>query len=560
MSYFKKLKERLYFLKVWYNDLFLYPREELNLNDSLNYDKYWYLKRGKMVGVLSGWQKDRADIILKVIDLKTPISIGDIGCGDGSILKYLKDKLNIIRAIGYDSSDFALKKARKIGIETTKFDINKDRFERIEETDYILLLEILEHIPNSETLLRAAYDKSQKGVFFSIPNSGFFIHRLRLLLGRFPKQWTRFPNEHLRFWTLKDLKWWLKSLRYDNFSVFYYRGIPILNQIWPGLFSAGFLVFMDKYRRREELLKLLDRSVASSRKLLGNTWLSRLERIFRYPHKIFLRRRYLKRLSYGHPLTVKTVTFFGKHINTLDTRRSLGLCGVIDDQKEVNLAKFLIKNLKSGDIFFDVGAHHGYYTLLADYLMLSEGEIHAFEPSPLHFKVLKSNSKGGNIKINNVALYSESTELVFHENLREGSTIDVNFFRQVKGFRNSKFRVIKVPAITLDRYCFEKKVVPTIIKIDVEGAEFHVLRGGELIFRDYNPLVIMEIWAPPLEVTPHLQAIEFLRAHGYSPWHLTSEGEAIPIKETEFTPALLARLARQGSDNILFKKSIHAIS
>ena len=42
------------------------------------------------------------------------------------------------------------------------------------------------------------------------------MHRLRYMLGRFPLQWIVNPNEHIRFWTLKDLIWWLDYLNINK--------------------------------------------------------------------------------------------------------------------------------------------------------------------------------------------------------------------------------------------------------------------------------------------------------------------------------------------------------
>jgi len=101
-------------------------------------------------------------------------------------------------------------------------------------------------MPNAEKILEYIYRKAKIGVFFSIPNSGYFIYRLRLLFGKFPKQWSVFPNEHLRFWTLGDLKWWLCALGYKKYKIFCYKGIPILNILLPSLFAAGLVVYIEK--------------------------------------------------------------------------------------------------------------------------------------------------------------------------------------------------------------------------------------------------------------------------------------------------------------------------
>lgn len=241
------LRKIFYQLKLWAKDIFFYPQERLVLEDSLDYDRYWEEKRGSAVGVLSDWQKARADIILKTLRRESSVTVGDIGCGEGSILKYLMDRAPISRATGYDGSSFVLEKAKQIGMNAVLLDLNRtEELSKIEKADYQLLLEVIEHFPHSEKILAAAYKKANKGVFFSFPNSGFFTYRLRLLFGKFPKQWIRFPNEHLRFWTARDLKWWLDAQGYKNYKIFFYKGVPVLNKIWPSLFAAGFVVNLTK--------------------------------------------------------------------------------------------------------------------------------------------------------------------------------------------------------------------------------------------------------------------------------------------------------------------------
>ncbi|HYC82963.1 MAG TPA: methyltransferase domain-containing protein [Candidatus Paceibacterota bacterium] len=230
--------------KVWYRLMFNYPPLSL---EKVDYEAYWRDKRGGALGSLSGWQADRAALAARIIGSGDPVMITDIGSGDGSILKYLNERIKISRMIGVDLSPLALQQAEKFGVEPVLLDINNlEELAKLPETDYTLMLEILEHVPYSEQMLSVAHGKSRKGVIFSFPNTGFFVHRFRLLFGRFPLQWRLHPGEHLRYWTDRDLKWWLRSLGYKNYRVFYYRGMPILNKIWPSLFAAGFVVFVPK--------------------------------------------------------------------------------------------------------------------------------------------------------------------------------------------------------------------------------------------------------------------------------------------------------------------------
>lgn len=243
------MKKLLFKAKKFLRELFTYPVSHLSL-ESVDYDAYWQDKRGSTVGKLSPWQKQRADLVVRCLkEVKEPFSVVDIGGGDGCIPHYLKEVLPIKRATIVDVSDVVLSRARADGFETVMGDINKveDRA-LIPEADYIFMFEILEHIPDPEAFLALMRSKARKGVLFSFPNTGFISYRLRLLLGRFPLQWRLHPGEHLRFWTLTDLKWWLKAQGYTRYALHTYEGVPILKKVWPSLFAAASFVYLPSDR------------------------------------------------------------------------------------------------------------------------------------------------------------------------------------------------------------------------------------------------------------------------------------------------------------------------
>ena len=242
-------------LKTIYSELraitraiFAYPKRTLRLAEDFDYDEYWRQKRGDRLGSLSSWQRARADIIKAQIQKEGGTSVGDIGCGDGSILKYLKESLPTITTLrGYDTSPAALEIAKGFGIETHNINLSTEGWESVlQSSDYLLLLETIEHVAHSEEVVAKALEHVTKGVFISVPNSGYFTYRLRLLFGKFPSQWLTFPNEHLRFWTAADMKWWLRALGYTNAKHYLYKGIPVLNTVWPALFAAGQIAYIPK--------------------------------------------------------------------------------------------------------------------------------------------------------------------------------------------------------------------------------------------------------------------------------------------------------------------------
>ena len=237
------IKDFLYKLKqdfTYLPSLTKYRDYNANNGVGVNYDKYWQKRFRWDELALSNWQKQRSDLVLKIIEPNSKIL--DCGCGNGSVLKYLKEKINI-SGIGVDISEDALIKAKKNGIDGIKMDItNLDSLNDLPEVDYILGFEIIEHMPNPEEFINKIQNKARIALIFSVPNTGYYIQRLRLLFGRFPQQWISHPGEHLRFWTVKDMEWWIEAVGFELDKIVLYEGLPILNKIFPKLFCQGIIV------------------------------------------------------------------------------------------------------------------------------------------------------------------------------------------------------------------------------------------------------------------------------------------------------------------------------
>lgn len=231
--FFFKLKQDLH-------QLFIYPEVSLKDKFRVDYDKYWEKRRKGRTAVLSSWQKQRADHILKMVERDSRIM--DIGCGDGALLKYLMENGGV-KGIGVDIIQSELDKAKVLGIETHLVDLrNEEEIRLLPQVDYIMGLEILEHMSEPEVLIMNFKSKAAKGMIFSFPNSGYYFHRLRLLCGSFPLQWILHPGEHLRFWTVRDSKWWVSSMGFVLEKIVVYEGLPILNRMMPNLFGQGIII------------------------------------------------------------------------------------------------------------------------------------------------------------------------------------------------------------------------------------------------------------------------------------------------------------------------------
>jgi 2-polyprenyl-3-methyl-5-hydroxy-6-metoxy-1,4-benzoquinol methylase len=242
---FKKIKFELYRWKKWIKSVFEYPK--LKIHDQ-SYDEYWDHRHLNAATPLNSFQERRLRLVTRYVQENAVVT--DIGAGNGLMLSHLSKKKNLSRCIAVDISDRALQSAKENGLDIFKANISSVKeLEQIPETDYIFFFEVLEHIPNSEEILMWAISKARKGVLFSVPNTGFFTHRLRLVMGKFPLQWRLNPSEHLRFWTAKDMKWWLRQLGIAQYRLHMYEGPWGLRRVWPTLFSQGLFVFIPRSKK-----------------------------------------------------------------------------------------------------------------------------------------------------------------------------------------------------------------------------------------------------------------------------------------------------------------------
>lgn len=207
---------------------------------TLNYDWYWEELEKRNNPAMA---PSKLRFIGEIIDEGSTVL--DIGCGDGTLLHYLQEAKGI-RGKGIEVSEKAVELARGKGIDVEKADVTKEDFGITETYDYVIISEVLEHLPNSEELMLKVKDRFRKYLIVTIPNTGFVGERLRLLLGRFPKQWVLHPSEHLRFWTVRDFIFWCQQLgfRVESYSGLFDEYYDIKFPLWkwcPKLFSRYIL-------------------------------------------------------------------------------------------------------------------------------------------------------------------------------------------------------------------------------------------------------------------------------------------------------------------------------
>lgn len=240
------IKDILFKIKEDLKKLFIYPAALWGSNGKIDYDIYWEKRRGKNQDFqLSAWQKQRAELVLPFLERGDVVV--DIGGGEGAMLKFWRTQRKI-KGVCVDMNDVVLNQAREKGFDVVKVDLLVvENWSQIPACDYLTGFEILEHLPNPEEFILTMSGRARKGMIFSFPNTGYYLHRLRLLLGRFPLQWVVHPGEHLRFWTIADTRSWVKALGLKIEALIAYEGIPVINKLWPAMFSQGIIIYIKRH-------------------------------------------------------------------------------------------------------------------------------------------------------------------------------------------------------------------------------------------------------------------------------------------------------------------------
>jgi FkbM family methyltransferase len=154
---------------------------------------------------------------------------------------------------------------------------------------------------------------------------------------------------------------------------------------------------------------------------------------------------------------------------------------------------------KQGDIVVDIGAHMGRYTIISSKRVGANGKVVAIEAHPGNFEMLNSNIKLNqltNVIPLNYAAYSKETKIKLYLPDEESGytmhhSIMSNYvFTKYKDKTEDKF--VEVSANTLD-YLLQLNEITDVnwVKIDVEGAEFEVLKGASNVLSKSKDIALL---------------------------------------------------------------------
>lgn len=200
---------------------------------------------------------------------------------------------------------------------------------------------------------------------------------------------------------------------------------------------------------------------------------------------------------------------------------------------EPEIAREIARRLAPGDVFIDVGANVGYFSLLAAERVGGGGQVHAFEPVPANCAMLRefaAMNRLGNIVARQVAVFDGTRASVpFHIPVGVGSS---GWGAIATGGADGA-GIAQVASTSLDEYVQTQDLARVrLVKIDAEGVEAAILAGARaLLARADAPDVIAEV--NPFLLRKHgadeRDLVATLEAHGFTVRELSTGGLA-PVR------------------------------
>jgi FkbM family methyltransferase len=193
------------------------------------------------------------------------------------------------------------------------------------------------------------------------------------------------------------------------------------------------------------------------------------------------------------------ISFF-KHLSSSSTIHSRGISFKLTsdnwitkyrartfNDKEPKMLDWLDANLQDGDVFFDVGANVGIYSIYAA-LRNSRTKVYSFEPEYSNLGQLKKNIIINHLNDNIIPFsiafsHQRGISYLHLQDLTPGSAMHTESRNNLdKSYGKNVVWREGIVTYTIDEFCNSADINPSLVKIDVDGNELEILKGGQITF------------------------------------------------------------------------------
>ena len=189
--------------------------------------------------------------------------------------------------------------------------------------------------------------------------------------------------------------------------------------------------------------------------------------------------------------------------------------------REHDVEAEILSHLGEGDVFVDVGANIGYYSVLGAKRVGRLGRVVAVEPLPANGQVLEKNvrlNSLSNVTVVNAACWSLSSRITL--------SWPPGDYGRASAVSRRGFGRATVETVTLDFVCSELPAIK-FLKIDAEGAEAEILQGGRRSLMK-TKYIILELSERKEEIVKLLQGSGFAVKPLLFPPYVMAVNEKLP--------------------------------
>lgn len=197
------------------------------------------------------------------------------------------------------------------------------------------------------------------------------------------------------------------------------------------------------------------------------------------------------------------VTDYGCRI-LIDTRNKQHLKIISHGVYEKAVGWAINKYLKPGEVFVDVGANIGFFTLMACKIVGPKGKVYALEPNPVIYEMMDTsvfaNSFGKRCHTQNIAAFNgNGTMELTWDSAGHGGGRLVTHDKVILDENKTTVKLEKLDEILAGN---DRPI--SVMKIDTEGSEPYILEGASQIIAQNPNCIIIAEWSP-----------RFVKSRGY---------------------------------------------
>ena len=200
--------------------------------------------------------------------------------------------------------------------------------------------------------------------------------------------------------------------------------------------------------------------------------------------------------------------------------------------------RLVVSTLQEGDVFLDIGANVGWYSVIAARKVGASGKVIAFEPDPDNFGLLKKNcelNKLGNVELHNRAISDcDGKDYLYRSTSNFGD-------HQLHATADESRAKVEVETVKLDSLFPAGDIAIKAIKIDTQGSEAKIMRGMQTFIARQKPVIFTEFWPYGLRNNGEsvFDILAFIERNGYLVFEMRHNSL------NDLTPGLVYEMSRE---------------